>query len=212
MRPKAVVRNILKSRDRTAFLDWALNKGNFAGTLTSLLFDSDDLISFRAIEAFGWISAKKAETDLESVREIIRRMLWGMNDESGICLWRAPEVIGEILVNVPELIPEYANILAEHMNEEPFERGTYSAMARVARIKPGVYSAYSGELRKSLGNKDPYIRASAVKILNNLNSSSGKAEIAKLIGDKTMVRVYNFTNGKFDEITIGDLAETYIAG
>ena len=60
MRPKAVVRNILKSRDRTAFLDWALNKGNFAGTLTSLLFDSDDLISFRAIEAFGWISAKKS--------------------------------------------------------------------------------------------------------------------------------------------------------
>jgi len=67
----------------------------------SLLFDRDKVICFRASEALGKVAAMEADKDLEPVRDLLRRLFWMMNDESGNTCWYAPEAIGEILYNVP---------------------------------------------------------------------------------------------------------------
>ena len=78
-----------------------------------------------------------------------------MNDESGGLGWHAPELIGEILVNVPDLIPEYANVLMSFLHEEPFERGTHCAVYRAASVEPKPFTERASELLDSLKDPDP---------------------------------------------------------
>jgi hypothetical protein len=79
-----------------------------------------------AVEAAGQMAAVTAESGLEPVREVLRRVIWLMNDESGGVLWQGPEILGEILVQVPDLRPEFAPLLPPYLVEEPFERGWYA--------------------------------------------------------------------------------------
>ena len=99
------------------------------------LYDPDELVAWRAVEAIGRAAR---ELSLEDVRELLRRTLWLMNDESGGLLWKGPEVIGAVLANVPALCGEFGPILAGFLEEEPFRAGTRWALWRISGIAPEV--------------------------------------------------------------------------
>ncbi len=103
--------HILRSRNQAALTRWARSVRNPLRVLISLTYDSDPLTRWRAIEAAGWTAANYAEANLDRVRDMLWRIFWQMTDESGGMGWHSPELIGEILVNVPLLIPEYADLL-----------------------------------------------------------------------------------------------------
>ena len=93
---KTAVREILADRDFNAVAAWADSVRSPQRVLFSLALDADELIAWRAIEAIGKMAAIQAESDLEKIRDSVRRLLWLMNDESGGLGWRSPEMIGEI--------------------------------------------------------------------------------------------------------------------
>lgn len=199
---KAVVKELLLQRDRYALLEWARSVPSPLRILISLTYDDDELLRWRAIETVGHVAALQAEHDLEKVRDFIRRLLWLMNDESGGLGWHSPELIGEILVNVPVLIPEYATLLLSFLREEPFERGTHFAVYRVASVDPKPFAESASELLDSLKDPDPAIRAYAVLALKAIRGGPNGYAASELQADKSRFMLYDFDTGQLHKRTM----------
>ncbi len=172
---------ILKNSDWEKLRAWGKTDPSPFRMLLPLLHNPEAIIRWRAVQAVGKAAAYKAENDIEGVRELIRRLLWSMNDESGNLIRKAPETIAEILVNIPRLADEYAGVLASFLREEPFQRGTHWALARLARYRPEVVRVQAQKLRESLNDPNPHIRAYAAAALRR----SGKGEWDDLLQDLT---------------------------
>ncbi len=203
---KEALRLLLRERDTAAITDWVRSRRSSLRMLTSLLFDVEPIIFWRAIEAMGWAAAVVAQHDLERVRLQIRNLLWMMNDESGGLCRRAPEAIAEMLINVPELIPEYVTLLPGYLWEEPFERGIRFAIYRVATECPETQPALTsclGDLIKSLEHPSESIRGYSLLALKPLHRQLNESGWKLPDVLPATIPVYNFDTGELRQITIG---------
>ncbi|MBU8933929.1 MAG: hypothetical protein KOO62_07960 [candidate division Zixibacteria bacterium] len=207
---KAEATAFLRNRDRTGLLEWARSVRGPLRALISITFDPVELMRWRAIEAVGWVVATFAESNLDRVRDMLRRLFWQMNDESGGLAWHAPELIGEILVNVPVLIPEYADLLLSSLREEPFERGVHLAIYRIAQIDSKPFAERASELANSVASPDPIIRAFSALTLGELKASAYCNILKPLIKDQSQLRHYDFNNGDFVTLRISEAARTAV--
>jgi hypothetical protein len=130
-----------------------------------------------------------------------------MNDESGGLGWHAPEMIAEILINVPALIPEYAGLLPSYLREEPFERGTHFAVYRVAQVDPGPFVEHVPALTISLDDPDPAIRAYSALALTTITGSPGNPAAGEPRADDTTFMFYDFESGELRETTVDGILE-----
>jgi HEAT repeat protein len=207
---KKALRIILENRDFDELIRWADKSRNSMRTLTSFLFDADPLICMRAVEALGRVAALHAEKDLEHIRKLVRRFFWMMNDESGNVGWYAPEAIGDILRNIPRLIQEYAPMLPSFLIEEPFEKGTRIAIARIAEIDKSPFNVPTRKkLIQTLKDPDPYIRATSIIALKALGIEDAGGRIRALADDNSPVELYDFTTGHLEVVTIAKLARNF---
>jgi len=207
---KKEIRNYLADRDFDSLLRWASSVRNPNRLLLSLAYDADEVIRWRAIEAIGRVAKFKSATDIAGVRDLIRRLLWLMNDESGGISWTAPETIGEILVNVPSLIQEFGELLPAFFHEEPFEIGAHLAVCRIASKNPEPFMKYSDALFDSLANPEPRIRAFSILALNKIAMAKSIAEAKKMIDDETSVTFYDFNTGMMVQTTIRNIAKNIL--
>lgn len=65
----------------------------------------------RAAVALGLTTARLAEREPEAARNIIRRFMWHMNEESGNIGWGIPEAFGESLAASPLLAKDFHRVL-----------------------------------------------------------------------------------------------------
>jgi HEAT repeat protein len=212
---KKAARELLGDRDLDALAAWARWEPQLESTLFSLLFEPDETMRWRAVEGVGRIAGVKGERKRKGVRETIRKLLWSMNDESGNLIWNAPEVIAEILVNVPALIDKVGGLLMAFLREAPFERGAHWAVARVAAVKPHVYRERASDLEPSLSDPDPYIRAhAALALIRILGGTSTPIQdrIASLRNDETVFVVYDTETGALTEVTIAQMLKDVESG
>lgn len=208
-RKEAIIKILLK-RDFTELKLWAKQTRNPLRIMNSLLFESDPLICYRALEGLGIIAALGAEGNLERLRKMIRRFFWMMNDESGNVGWYAAEAIGEILRNVPKLIAEYGHMLPPFLAEEPFEKGTRIAIARVAEIDKACFDMpVIKKLIQTLDDPNPNIRGTSIIALKVLGAEEARELIKSLESDETRIDLYDFKTGEIEKITIGKLASNF---
>ncbi|MCR6545188.1 DVU0298 family protein [Dehalobacterium formicoaceticum] len=100
---------------------------------TMAAYHLDEGFRKKSIDFFGYLSEKRAVAQPEYFREIMRRHLWGMNEESGNIDWSAPEIIGAIVAAQPDLFKEFAPIMIEAALCEPvFHQGMLKAVERMA--------------------------------------------------------------------------------
>ena len=111
--------------------------------LISCLYNTDELIKWRAVTAIGEVVSSVAEDDIESARVVMRRLMWNLNDESGGIGWGSPEAMGEIIARNKKLGKEYACILISFINKngnylenEVLQQGVIWGIGRIARVKP----------------------------------------------------------------------------
>ena len=72
-----------------------------------------------AIEALGKMAKEYASKELEAYRNLLRRFLWAMNDESGNVPWSSPEAMASIIANQPYLLGEYTPMLITNALDNP---------------------------------------------------------------------------------------------
>jgi hypothetical protein len=210
VRRKNIIRQYLINRDISALQDLARNPTNILRTLSSLLYDREPLVRWRAIEALGKVSKIIFGIDPEKVRRQIRRILWLMNDESGGLCRNGPEAIGEIIYNNPELLDEYGPILISFLDQEPFEAGTRNALARVGGMAPEVFMESVPVIIKSLESRDPYIRGFSVKALLAMNDKSAHDKIKAMIRDYHELDDYDFETGELLRVKESEFAISYL--
>ena len=165
---KRKIADLLLKNNIDDVLRWASSARNGLRVLLSLAYDTDENIRNCSIEAIGKFSEILAKDNIEKVRDLIRRQFWLMNDESGGVGWHSPDIIGEILVNVPSLIDEFGDLLLAYLKEEPFERGIHRAILKVASINPEPFRNYTSLITKSLDSDDPEIRTCTINILEKI--------------------------------------------
>ena len=90
------------------------DKHKLVNALFSFLCSTDKKIKTNAVIAMGEVVSRIAETDLESARIIMRRLMLNLNDESGGIGWGAPEAMGEIMARSEQLANEYYKILISY--------------------------------------------------------------------------------------------------
>jgi len=175
--------------------------------LLSLSYDADELIQWRAVEAVGEVAGAMARTDVERVRNLIRRLLWSMNDESGGVGWHAPETVGEILANVPSLVGEMGVLLTAFLRQAPFERGSHLAVYRAASVEAAPFADSTPELVCSLRSNDPYVRGLASLALGTVGKAVHRRDVEALRNDTSPVTLYDFQAGRMTSTTVSRLAE-----
>lgn len=205
---KEAVRAMLRSRDFEGIERWARRKRGPFRILGSLIFEDDELMRWRAIEAFGRAAGTR---DVEEARDLVRRQIWSMTEESGATSWYATETIGAILMNVPALIKEFGPLMAAYFLESPFERGAYFAAARAAEIEPGLFSEIKDQLEKALSDADPHIRAYAGLALSFMGELDNVDEEVResLEKDETLIRIYDFNSGELEETSVARVVKPH---
>ncbi len=159
--------------------------------VTRALFDRDEVVRWRAAVATGRLAAAIATSDLEAVRELLRRVMWWMNDESGALLWNGPQVMAEVLVQVPALRTEFGALLPRYLGESPFERGAAWALWRLGSVDPDVVGDAEDRLRALLADPDPALRGTAALALRPLAGEGAAAALEGLRDDGTELVVFD---------------------
>ena len=111
--------------------------------LLSLLVTTNEELKNRVVLAFGEVVSKLAETDIESARIVMRRLMLSLNDESGGIGWNSPETMGEIMARSNKLADEYHKILISYTlgggNELDFEglqKSVIEGLKRLSQVHP----------------------------------------------------------------------------
>lgn len=199
---KEAARRLLAAFDLQGVERWASAERQAPLLLQSLLFDPDELLGWRAVEALGRVAA--ARRDPEPARDMLRRALWLMNDESGGLLWHGPQVLGAVLAGVPALCGEFLGVLASFLEEEPFRAGARWGLWRVAAVRPeAVATAAAAGLAASTSDPDPSVRGHAALALA---AACGQAAAAAFAGDGAELVVFDFRSGALRPTTVGQAA------
>ena len=214
-------------RQRLPELD-AVAARQLPGPLFSLLLDRDELVRWRAAEAFGRSVARMAAGSgegegLEAARVVLRQCLWRMNEESGGLGWGVPEAMGETLARHRRLAEEFHRVLASFVRQETrgegnylehagLRRGVYWALGRLAGSFPDLVGAEAGTLAAGLADEDPGnagLAARALGLLPGPLPDGGRAALTALADNPAELPL--FEDGELVPVTVGALARQALA-
>ncbi len=198
---KETARKLLEVFDQEAIRGWALSEPQAVNVLQRLLFDERPVVRWRAVEALGAVSEPAAGGGVERARELVRRALWLMNDESGGVLWQGAEVVGAVLAHVPPLCGEFVPVLASFLEEEPFRAGARWGLWRVACVRPAKVAEQAPVLEPSLGDPDPAIRGHAALALS---ASGAHGALGGVAADVDAFHLFDFRRGEIVTLTVSE--------
>ncbi len=129
----------------------------------SLLYQREETIFPKAVELCGWIVQRLWNEDREAARNVIRRLFWSLNEESGAIGWGAPEALGAIIASSESIAREYARLLisllrsqASFIDHPSIRSGILWASVRVIRSFPQLMdSDVSDVLASYCDHPDP---------------------------------------------------------
>ncbi|MDE5832024.1 MAG: HEAT repeat domain-containing protein [Desulfovibrio sp.] len=171
----------------------------------------------RAAKALGETVDSLAKTDLEAAKNVIRRFMWHMNEESGNIGWGIPDAFAECLVANAELAKTYASILRSYIIDLGFDdnycdhdilrRSCYWAIGRLAQARPELAEPARPWLLKGLEDRDSVCRGMAAWALGQLKPELMDAPALKKLaesGDRDECEY--FDNATLRRGTVSDLA------
>lgn len=130
----------------------------------------DGLLRWKAIEAMGFLAKERAQNDPEYFADIIRRHVWAMNEEGGNLSWSAPEIIGSIIVNQPDLYGEFATIMiGAAIDEAIFQKGMFWSVAQIGKVNKELIEYFLPRLKEFLHHHDPQLVKNAQETLKEIN-------------------------------------------
>jgi len=191
---KKKVLSILQSEDfgdrLEALARWPARQ--VVNPLFSFLLSSNELTKWRAVTAMGVVVSHLADTNMESARVIMRRLIWSLNDESGGIGWGAPEAMGEIIACHEGLANEYADVLISYIWEQGnyleydmLQRGAVWGIGRAAQARPRLMHDAIPHLIPFLRSSDAFLRGLAAWAMGSLKSKEGASHLVALLDDAT---------------------------
>lgn len=191
------------------------------GALFSFLLLEPELMH-RAARALGLTAAAIYQSEPEAAREIIRRFMWHMNEESGNIGWGIPAAFAEALAASPELAESYGRILDSYIMDLGFDdnycdhdilrRQCYWAIGRLAQARPHLAEKARPWLARGLNERDSICRGMAAWALGQLPPNLMDAPALRALaeaGNEDECGI--FENGRMRRITVSNAAKEALA-
>jgi hypothetical protein len=201
MTTKLELQDILEQGDFEGILEMARRRSTIVRTLISLTYDKQRLVSWRAMEAIGRITAG---WDTEKTRNLIQRMLWMMREESGTNPWSAGEIISEILRHNGKHFEDIIPIVISFHDEPILRIGSLWCIHRVGAVRPDLIGPWADVAREYLHSENPTERGHALLALSTIGAEKFRTDIEALSSDKAPFRYYNGED--MVDTTVGELA------
>lgn len=167
--------------------------------LLSALCNNDEEIKWHAVTAMGILIADLAEQDMEAARNIMRRFMWYLNEESGGIGWGVPEAMGEIMARHKGLAHEFAHILVSYIRKggnfleyDLLRRGVVWGLGRLAMVRPQLLGSLGvpDYLQPFLESRDATVRGLAAWTMGLIGTRRFLSQLEGLLGDEAEIRFY----------------------
>ncbi len=167
----------------------------------------EDLLIYRASEALGLVCKKEEQEQEEGgehVKNILRRLFWHLNDESGAYCRGAPVAIGEIGRNTQHF--EYFKNMTVSLldNEEVETEFVIYALGRAAKNVKDAYPNPVEKLLSLLNHQEPKIRGYAAWALGELGAEEAAEKLEVLLKDENVILIYQ---GEFRDMAVKKIAQ-----
>lgn len=175
-------------------------------------------LSHRAAKVLGETTAKIFNENPEMGKNIIRRYMWHMNEDSGNIGWGVPEAFAETLAVSPELAKEYAHILVSYImdlghadnycDHAPLRRSCYWAVGRLAEVQPDLIKKSRQWLVKGLDDEDEICRGMAAWALSKFPPDLMALPALNKLASENLQDICDvFENNKLCAVSISQLAK-----
>lgn len=195
----------------------ALPAASLVGPLLSALLSKAAPVRWRAATALGRAVARMARERLEDGRNVLRRFMWSLNEESGAIGWGIPEAMAEVLAASAPLAAEFSRIYLSYVRDldkdctyidhAPLRRGVYWGIARLAQARPQLALPAAPDLLAGLSDCDPESRgycALALGLLSPPPTPALGAALTALFDDPYRFELY--FDGVFTPTGVSELA------
>jgi hypothetical protein len=222
----------MRHRDLKARIEQLLGQADFPAALAtirqmpgrravnplfSLLYSGEENIRWRAVTAMGMVVGHLADSDMESARVVLRRLMWNLNDESGGIGWGSPEAMGEITAVHAGLAKEFACILTSYIDpvcnfleHELLQRGALWGVGRLSHARPALAEPAGPLLPAFFDSPDPYLRGTAIWAAGPIMDQHMQPQVYARLSDNAPLRLYRQL--AVSETTVGELAEAALNG
>lgn len=215
---KARLRPLLREDGWQAHLDAITACGLAAvGPLISFL-PLDPLTRHRAAVALGRVVSRIAAARPEEMRNVMRRLMWHMNEESGNIGWGIPEAFGEIAAACPQAGKEFHRVLISYIielekddnfcDQDVLRRSCYWAIGRLAQSRPDLAAPARPWLRRGAAlDRDTVCRGMAAWALSCLGPTLDDMPALRALaesGDGTPCAI--FDGHAMRELPLADVA------
>jgi len=199
--------------------EFGLSPRRAVGPLLALLASGEAAVKERAVTALGLLAADLAAQDLEAARDVMRRLMWSLNEESGGIGWGAPAAMAEIMVRHEGLAREYASILVSYMNPEgnylehvPLQRDLLRGVGRLADIRPGLLLERGADrlLVPFFSSPDADLRGLAAWCAGRLRARGAREPLQGLLEDPAEI-AFSHSGGGTPRARVGTLAREALA-
>jgi hypothetical protein len=129
---KERVMELLQSADLRSLERLVVDEPRAARYLIGRLWDADEVVRRRAAHGLGAAAAGHPELG----RELLRRLVWALNDESATNGVYGLAAIGEIGARAPDLVAPFVGPVASFMGDEGLRLEILTALARIADTAP----------------------------------------------------------------------------
>lgn len=166
--------------------------------LMGLLYDPRELIKFRSVEAIGFIMEKEAHKNIETVKNIMRRFMWNLNEESGGIGWGSPEAMAEIAARSQNIFSSFAKIIISYIDPEStsyldhkeLHPGIIWGIGRLGKANPDTGSLSEYIFNDILDDPDPRIKGLGVWACGICKIGSLKLKLKNLLNDNSEFTLY----------------------
>lgn len=217
MSPRAggAIREALSSENWPQGLEYV--KAHLSKALVSqavaTLYEQDPTLRWRAVEAVGVLTAALFQRDPQAARDVLRRLMWSLNEESGSIGWGAPGALAETMAREPSLAEEFlpvffSRIQGAHLESIPpvLCEGFLWAMLRLWEAFPEAVSGADLEpvLMRLLDSPSASARAMAALALGKLHARKAAPALRALLHDSECFET--FKDGRLVKSTVAETA------
>ena len=149
--------------------------------------------------------AKEFASEYDEVyRNVIRRAVWAMADESGNVPWAAPEMMAVVIKAAPAQYKDFVKIMVHNGLDSPMcHHGVLWAVGYLGDAYRSEIEPFIPKLMKFLDSKDDELRGLAVWALKRLHYEPVFDKINTMTDDLAVAWIYE--DGKLQQKSIGQM-------
>lgn len=201
---KKAIKEALQKRDLNRVAELGLENPRTISVLFNLSYDKDSLITWRAIEAMGEVVRAIAQRSKEEAREIMKRLLWSITEESGGLGWSSIEMIAEVIVRSPKVFSDVALLIPEYFDEPIFRESVLYALWRIGVEHPELleWDAVENVVREALQSGDTTLQGLALLILRDCSDALKLKDFRVEIMEEKAEKIRVYQDGDFKYLDI----------